>query len=76
MIIIHLYKRFEGLKVWYESGKFYRLRNLPQSGIFLKGFLMSFRKNGLKVWQMVPEAAPRSESLTFHQDFPTAYPQQ
>jgi hypothetical protein len=38
------------LKVWYESGKFYRLRNLPRSGIFLERFLMFFRKKECPIW--------------------------
>ena len=39
---------YKGLKVWYESGKYSTLRNLPRSGIFLKGFLMSFRKMNVR----------------------------
>jgi len=36
------------MKVWYESGKFYRLRNIPTIWDFLESLLNVFLEN--KVW--------------------------
>jgi hypothetical protein len=68
----------EGLKVWYESGKFYRLRNLPRSGIFLKRILMSFRKIYVRFgWFDIvyPRGRAMPGRLATRQGFPTLYQQ-
>jgi hypothetical protein len=70
--------RLEGLKVWYESGKYSVFRNLPQSGIFWKGFLMSFREIYVRFgWFDIvyPRRRAKPGRQAIRQDFPTLYPQ-
>ena len=68
----------EGLKVWYESGKFYRCRNLPRSGIFLKRILMSFREMYVRFgwFDMIdPRRRAMPGRQATHQGLSTLYPQ-